>query len=91
MCPTRWSAIPGRLRQVLINLVGNAVKFTDAGDVVVEVAGEARDRRDAPRCEFTIADTGIGIAPDKQWADFRRVRAGRFVDDAPFWRHRARA
>jgi signal transduction histidine kinase/DNA-binding response OmpR family regulator/HPt (histidine-containing phosphotransfer) domain-containing protein len=60
---------PGRLRQVLINLVGNAVKFTDAGDVVVEV--QAKHVTDAAATlEFTIADTGIGIAPDKQWAIF---------------------
>ena len=60
---------PGRLRQVLINLVGNAVKFTDAGDVVVEV--QAKHVTDAAATlEFTIADTGIGIAPDKQWTIF---------------------
>jgi two-component system sensor histidine kinase/response regulator len=60
---------PGRLRQVLINLVGNAVKFTDAGDVVVEVQAKHVTEA-AATLEFTIADTGIGIAPDKQWTIF---------------------
>jgi two-component system, sensor histidine kinase and response regulator len=60
---------PGRLRQVLINLVGNAVKFTDAGDVVVEVHVKQVTDTEAT-LEFTIADTGIGIAPDKQWTIF---------------------
>ena len=64
----------GRLRQVLLNLVGNAIKFTDEGEVVVrvEVAG---DGRAAPRAEvglrFTVRDTGIGIPPDKQERIFR--------------------
>ena len=62
----------GRLRQVLLNLVGNAIKFTDAGEVVVrvEVAGDA-----APEGEvglrFTVRDTGIGIPRDQQERIFR--------------------
>src|SRR5206468_4266270 len=60
---------PGRLRQVLVNLVGNAIKFTEAGDVIVEV--QARSVTDAEAVlEFTISDTGIGIAPEKQWQIF---------------------
>jgi PAS domain S-box-containing protein len=55
---------PGRLRQVLNNLVGNAIKFTPSGEVVVlvEFDGE-RDGRAVAR--FTVSDTGVGIAPDK--------------------------
>jgi PAS domain S-box-containing protein len=55
---------PGRLRQVLNNLVGNAIKFTPSGEVVVlvELDGE-RDGRAVAR--FTVSDTGVGIAPDK--------------------------
>lgn len=59
----------GRLRQVLLNLAGNAVKFTERGEVVVEVrsigmaAGEVE-------LQFDVRDTGIGIPPEKQQAIF---------------------
>jgi PAS domain S-box-containing protein len=60
---------PGRLRQVMVNLVGNAIKFTEAGEVIVEV--QAKSVTDAEALlEFTISDTGIGIAPEKQWQIF---------------------
>jgi PAS domain S-box-containing protein len=59
----------GRLRQVLINLVGNAIKFTDTGDVVVEVAAEDVSA-DSAMLRFAISDTGIGIPHDKQWQIF---------------------
>ena len=52
----------GRLRQVLLNLVGNAIKFTDAGTVRVEVS-RVDDR---PTLRFAVRDTGIGIAQDAQ-------------------------
>src|SRR5215470_12552989 len=56
---------PGRLRQVIVNLVGNAIKFTHAGEVVVHVG--ARERQgDFVILEFSIKDTGIGIPKDKQ-------------------------
>jgi two-component system, sensor histidine kinase and response regulator len=60
---------PGRLRQVLINLVGNAIKFTDSGEVIADVAVD--DRADATvRLRFVVSDTGIGIPQDKQWQIF---------------------
>ncbi len=55
----------GRLRQVLTNLVGNAVKFTDTGEVVVSVRVEGRDT-DGLRLHFAVRDTGIGIPQEKQ-------------------------
>jgi PAS domain S-box-containing protein len=54
---------PTRLRQVLINLVGNAVKFTAAGEVVVSTSVE-RDDGLGLVLKFTVSDTGIGVSPD---------------------------
>jgi two-component system sensor histidine kinase/response regulator len=61
-----------RLRQVLLNLVGNAIKFTDEGEVVVrvEAAGDAASEGEIG-LRFTVRDTGIGIPPDKQGQIFR--------------------
>jgi two-component system, sensor histidine kinase and response regulator len=56
---------PGRLRQIIVNLVGNAVKFTERGEVVLYVETESRTNDDI-HIHFTVADTGIGIAPEKQ-------------------------
>jgi len=55
----------GRVRQVLMNLLGNAVKFTDAGEVAV-VAGVVRETPDRVRVRLTVRDTGIGI-PAEAW------------------------
>ncbi len=53
---------PTRLRQILINLVGNAIKFTRKGGVTIRVKVEDRDG-DSPQICFSVQDTGIGIAP----------------------------
>jgi signal transduction histidine kinase/AmiR/NasT family two-component response regulator len=60
----------GRVRQVLLNLVGNAVKFTDAGSVRVAARVEGADG--ARRILVEVTDTGIGVAPDRQHLLFRR-------------------
>jgi PAS domain S-box-containing protein len=60
---------PGRLRQVLVNLVGNAVKFTEHGEVIVTVAVD-HTAVDEVALKFTVADTGIGIASDQLWKIF---------------------
>ncbi len=54
---------PNRIRQVLTNLVGNAVKFTDSGHVLVEVRRE--DQGDDPLLRLSVTDTGVGIPQDK--------------------------
>lgn len=56
---------PTRLRQVLTNLVSNAIKFTDHGEVVVQVACEAT-HEPTVRLRFTVRDTGIGITQEAQ-------------------------
>ncbi|MET0339851.1 MAG: ATP-binding protein [Polyangiales bacterium] len=63
--PERISGDPVRLRQVLTNLVGNAVKFTEAGEVVLSVT-QLRDEADktATRLRFSVQDSGIGIASE---------------------------
>jgi signal transduction histidine kinase/CheY-like chemotaxis protein len=62
----------GRIRQVLLNFVSNAVKFTSKGEVVVGLRCVARDQRQAT-LEWSVRDTGIGIAPERinsLFADF---------------------
>ncbi len=61
----------GRLRQVLLNLVGNAIKFTEQGEVIVRVETVAPASDGEIGLRFTVTDTGIGIPPDKQETIFR--------------------
>jgi two-component system sensor histidine kinase/response regulator len=63
--PTWLVGDPGRLRQVLTNLVGNAIKFTDQGEVFVQVSCVER-KTDDVRLRFEISDTGIGIPFEAQ-------------------------
>jgi len=56
---------PTRLRQILLNLVGNAIKFTPSGAVSVSVKNESQDAS-RTTLRFTVQDTGIGIPPEKQ-------------------------
>ena len=55
---------PGRLRQILLNLVGNALKFTDQGEVGLTVQTDLIEDG-AATLHFTVSDTGVGIAPEK--------------------------
>jgi PAS domain S-box-containing protein len=60
---------PGRLRQILINLVGNAIKFTAQGEIVITVVAKPSSN-DALSLHFSVRDSGIGIAADQQAAVF---------------------
>jgi two-component system sensor histidine kinase/response regulator len=56
---------PGRIRQILVNLIGNAIKFTEHGEILVSVALESEEPHKV--ClHISVADTGIGIPPDRQ-------------------------
>jgi PAS domain S-box-containing protein len=65
--PTRVMGDPTRVRQILSNLISNAIKFTHAGTITIAAEpGEARDNAEDRRVlRFTVTDSGIGIPPDK--------------------------
>ena len=56
---------PGRIRQIIVNLVGNAIKFTERGEIFASVEKES-ETPDSVRLHFAIKDTGVGIPADKQ-------------------------
>jgi two-component system, sensor histidine kinase and response regulator len=68
--PARIVGDPTRLRQVIINLIGNAIKFTERGEVVLVVSVDQATEHSV-YLRFDIRDTGIGVPPDKQQAIFQ--------------------
>jgi len=73
--PAQLRGDPGRLRQILINLAGNAIKFTAAGEVDIQAhveceQAQARATADTVRLRFEVRDTGIGIPADRVGALF---------------------
>jgi signal transduction histidine kinase/ActR/RegA family two-component response regulator len=73
--PTVLVGDPGRLRQVVLNLLGNAVKFTSSGQVGLEVR-LLRGSTDRPLFQFTVRDTGIGVDPRMHKDIFDAFRQG---------------
>ena len=63
--PAALHGDPGRIRQILINLVGNAIKFTEQGEVVVSITLAHQTETEAT-VRFEVHDTGIGLSPDTQ-------------------------
>jgi signal transduction histidine kinase/CheY-like chemotaxis protein len=78
--PEWISGDPGRLRQVLMNLMSNAVKFTMRGEIVVSVervaSGEAERGGRSSALRFSVTDTGVGIAPEKASSLFNSFTQG---------------
>ena len=68
--PSQLLGDPGRLRQILVNLVGNAIKFTQHGEVLVTIEKGSQDARGV-ELHFKVKDTGIGIPPEKQGLLFK--------------------
>jgi two-component system sensor histidine kinase/response regulator len=68
--PTRLRGDAGRIRQVLTNLVGNAIKFTEVGEVTVRVSCDT-EKEEECQLRFQVNDTGIGISPETQKKLFR--------------------
>lgn len=64
---------PGRFCQIIVNLVGNAIKFTEQGEIVVTVKLESLKNHET-RLHFAVSDTGMGIAPEKQRLIFEAFR-----------------
>jgi two-component system sensor histidine kinase/response regulator len=68
--PTALLGDPGRLRQVITNLIGNAIKFTEHGEVVLTVYAETQTDDEAT-LRFSVSDTGIGIPQEQHAAIFK--------------------
>jgi two-component system sensor histidine kinase/response regulator len=68
--PTALLGDPNRLRQIVTNLVGNAIKFTEQGEVVLTVEAATQTERDAV-LRFSVSDTGIGVPQEQQEAIFK--------------------
>ncbi|MFN3827340.1 MAG: response regulator [Micavibrio sp.] len=63
-CPQHLKGDPGRIRQIILNLCGNAVKFTNSGHILLSIE-PIQIKENTTRILFSIEDTGIGIEPDK--------------------------
>jgi two-component system, sensor histidine kinase and response regulator len=73
--PDRVTGDPIRLRQILVNLVGNAIKFTEQGDVVVRLSVDSREQGTV-LLHLAVSDTGIGIPPEKRESVFLAFEQG---------------
>lgn len=77
--PVAWSGDEGRIRQVLLNLISNAIKFTPEGHVLVKVSGHDGAKGEVGLLSFEIQDTGTGIdtdTMDRLFGQFQQARGG---------------
>ncbi|WP_179222060.1 ATP-binding protein [Inquilinus limosus] len=72
--PLRLRGSERHLKEIVLNLLGNAVKFTESGSVVVTVGSEPDEAGERPRLRFEVSDTGIGIAPEASAHIFESFR-----------------
>ncbi|MEL7035859.1 MAG: ATP-binding protein [Cyanobacteria bacterium J06592_8] len=80
--PQYISADEGKLRQILINLISNAVKFTQKGKVILRAKVNSSQQQNSSQLEIEVKDTGVGIAPEeipKLFVPFEQTAAGRKV------------
>ena len=88
--PTRLKGDPGRLRQILTNLTGNAIKFVDRGEVSIRVS--LKEEADARVTHlFEVKDTGIGIPKERMDRLFKSFLPGRCIHNPKIWGHGTRA
>ncbi|MBI3497983.1 MAG: response regulator [Proteobacteria bacterium] len=69
--PDRLAGDPTRLRQILLNLAGNAVKFTDSGAITIKARAEGMPKAGAVRLRFEVIDTGIGLTQEQRLKLFK--------------------
>ena len=68
--PTGLMGDPSRLRQIITNLIGNAIKFTERGEVVLTVEAQTQTEHDVV-LRFSVSDSGVGVPPERQEAIFK--------------------
>ena len=86
--PSMLRGDPGRLRQILINLTGNAIKFTEKGEIFIRVKLVDEDRHRAT-IRFSVSDTGIGIPTKGIGEAVQIILTGQYLHQPEIWRHRA--
>ena len=84
--PLKLMGDPSRIQQILVNLLGNAVKFTKKGEVVLRVELQRKVNNGTEACiQFSVIDSGIGIDKKKNYPNFQCFCPGRFNRTKAIW------